>query len=102
MNSGERQPMNFPPRIEQAKQLANRVAALIQMGMKGEDVIVPKEIKEERMDICKKCEYLYESKSSDNFDRCIACGCLLKVKTQISVEKCPKDKWGQYKTLPKK
>ncbi len=99
MNPQDQQPVNFPPRIDMAKQLANRVAAIVSRGMRGEDVIVPKEIVKERMDICKECEYFHKATSSDNFDRCIACGCLLKIKTQISIEKCPKKKWDQYKTL---
>ena len=41
---------------------------------------------EERMKICKKCEYYSRG-------RCVSCGCILSLKTKMDTEKCPIDKW---------
>jgi uncharacterized paraquat-inducible protein A len=44
-------------------------------------------IAEERMDICRECEFIKETK-------CGKCGCPLRAKTRSMRSKCPIDKWG--------
>lgn len=41
---------------------------------------------EGRMQICQKCKHF-------SLGVCSLCGCLLKYKTKLKTEKCPKDKW---------
>lgn len=52
----------------------------------GEDILAPKELKEERFSICRNCEF----KSGI---QCSICECLIRAKTMIMSEKCPKGKW---------
>ena len=40
-----------------------------------------------RFDICKKCPFLKKN------NRCQKCGCFMKIKTRVSLAKCPIGKW---------
>tara|TARA_R110002051_G_scaffold63610_1_gene115802 strand:- start:954 stop:1145 length:192 start_codon:yes stop_codon:yes gene_type:complete len=40
-----------------------------------------------RFDICKKCPFLTKR------NRCKKCGCFMKLKTKLSLAKCPIGKW---------
>jgi rRNA maturation endonuclease Nob1 len=62
---------------------------------KGEDVAiglltnkVSDDIQKYRYDICQGCEKLYKPT-----DTCKMCGCFMKVKTWMPLQKCPIDKW---------
>ena len=52
------------------------------------NVFVDDETKNERMEICKKCEFFYAQQQ-----RCRKCGCWLDYKTKFSASTCPIDKW---------
>jgi hypothetical protein len=47
-------------------------------------------ISEERLDICRVCEYFDEERN-----KCKNCGCFMDFKTMIPFEKCPIGKWGK-------
>jgi len=51
---------------------------------------VPETVYNSRMEICNSCEKL------DN-GNCSECGCVVKLKTAWASEKCPIDKWSEYK-----
>ena len=40
-----------------------------------------------RMEICKKCVYLFAG------NICKACGCVMAAKTKVKWANCPKNKW---------
>jgi hypothetical protein len=52
-----------------------------------------KEIKKERLDICKNCEYNSTQGLITKISKCKSCGCILNVKANDLESKCPKDKW---------
>lgn len=56
--------------------------------------IVDHELKEERLEVCRKCEFFEEKEIYNvNVKKCKACGCNLNIKAMIIRMKCPKDKW---------
>lgn len=46
------------------------------------------ELSEQRMAICRECEYLAHKRI------CLRCGCLMPVKTKLNRASCPIGKWG--------
>ena len=50
---------------------------------------VDEKTQQNRMDICKKCEYYEEANNS-----CKKCGCFLQIKTSWASEACPEGKWA--------
>ena len=42
-----------------------------------------------RWDLCLGCEFLKDNK-------CLECGCFMKVKHKLAMAKCPIDKWDRY------
>lgn len=48
-------------------------------------------ISKPRLEICNICEYKVKVKGIG--DICGICGCILKSKTTVDNEKCPKNKW---------
>lgn len=78
----------FPSISEQAKNLTNLVQSTILDAIKGNKVFVSDEEKENRMAICKVCEYYHEEHV-----RCLKCGCFLEHKSSYSASTCPINKW---------
>ena len=50
--------------------------------------ILPQEVAQERLAICKSCEFYVG-------ERCSKCGCQMRVKTTLATSACPIGKWGQ-------
>ena len=48
-----------------------------------------KSIIQKRWDICSDCEFLTKR------NRCLKCGCFMKVKTRVAIASCPVGKWGK-------
>lgn len=46
------------------------------------------EIKQKRLEICKKCEHFIKLTH-----QCSKCGCLMDLKTKLRNASCPIDKW---------
>ena len=42
-----------------------------------------------RWDLCLGCEFLKD-------DKCLKCGCFMKVKHKLAMARCPIDKWDRY------
>lgn len=82
-----------PPNIIQKAQ--NLTKAVVKHAQNG-FISVSNNIKEERLSICKGCEF-YNQTNPDN-PTCNKCGCFLKIKTGWASEKCPIDKWMDIKT----
>ena len=83
----------FPSLPEQGKNLAKFtfevVKDVVNVSHKR-DVYVKDEVKKDRMDVCKKCDY-YHAKQN----RCKHCGCFLEHKVKFRISECPIGKWGQ-------
>ena len=58
------------------------------MANDSKSVFVSKEVKEQRYNICKKCDHFLKP-----FKGCDQCGCFIPAKIQFAVNKCPVDKW---------
>ena len=51
---------------------------------------VDQKIKQERMTICRSCEYLNHS-----FSTCHECGCYMPAKATFASTECPQGKWKE-------
>ena len=83
----------FPSIKEQGKNLAKFTFEVVKdsvlnIGVTEGEVFASDELKKERMDICKKCEYY-----SMRQERCKKCGCWLVHKIKFKVSECPIKKW---------
>lgn len=50
-----------------------------------------KEISEQRLEICRKCDSFNHENS-----QCKECGCFMEYKTLLPYVSCPLDKWKEY------
>ena len=83
----------FPSIKEQGKNLAKFTFEVVKdsvlnIGVTEGEVFASDELKKERMDICKRCDY-YSPRQS----RCKQCGCFLSHKIKFAISKCPIEKW---------
>ena len=81
---------SFPSLPEQGKNLAKFTFDVVKnvIDISATPVLVSEEKQEERMSICKKCEYY-----SVRQNRCRQCGCYLSHKVKFGVSACPVGKW---------
>ena len=79
----EKEP-EFPPLVEQATNFGTSMVNFVRSGFE----LAGKEEKERRLKICYECD-----KFDRSSNRCMECGCNLKAKAGIGVEKCPLNKW---------
>ncbi len=56
------------------------------------EFIVPESISKERMSVCEKCDSFFKLTK-----QCLECGCFVSLKTKLSNQHCPKNKWSKYK-----
>ena len=52
-------------------------------------IIHDEEVLKMRWDLCSSCEFLKD-------DKCLSCGCFMKVKHKIAMASCPEGKWNRY------
>lgn len=52
-------------------------------------VPIPGEVQESRMIVCRGCPSFVDEK-------CVECGCYMRIKTQFSEMECPLGKWGKH------
>jgi hypothetical protein len=81
---------NYPSLVQQGKNLAEFSFELIKNALATGALHVSDEVKNQRLEICRKCEK-YDSEQV----RCIECGCFLEYKAQFSLDSCPLEKWGE-------
>lgn len=81
--------LNTPSIVEQAKSAVTAVAKFAKSGLE----ITAPEILENRLEICKGCEW-WDGAALNNSGRCKKCGCSTWAKLRMASEKCPLDKWG--------
>jgi len=80
--------MGVPVSIETARNLAKASRDIMMRRY------VPDDIKQSRMDECMLCPS-WEHKSN----RCLECGCQMRIKTNLTSSECPLKKWGRYVDL---
>ena len=78
----------FPSIPDQAQNLTKLIQDVIVDAVKGNKIFASDELKEQRMAICRGCEYYHEEQG-----RCKECGCFLEDKTSYSSAICPIRKW---------
>lgn len=80
----------FPSLPEQGKNLAKFTFQVLQKALNGDKLLVSETVYQQRMSICRKCEY---------FDRptmrCKHCGCFLQHKARVALDSCPIDLWKE-------
>lgn len=80
---------SYPSLGDQAKNLAQFSFNVIRSALNSdESLLVTEEIREQRMDICRSCEF-YDPKQI----RCRHCGCFLESKVRFAIDSCPLQKW---------
>ena len=103
MLSGEKK---LPPTSQMVRNIAVDHWKSLKAFMKGEHVIVPQEVAEERWEICKQCPHLlYDETNPDTNKvdgRCTECGCFMNVKTHYATAECPKGYWKKFEKDVKK
>ena len=80
----------YPSLPEQGKNFASFTFDLIKNALQTGALHVSDEVKNQRLEICRKCEK-YDSEQV----RCIECGCFLEHKTAFSIDSCPLEKWRE-------
>ena len=90
----------LPPASQMVRDIATTHWKSLKAFLKGQHVIVPQEVAQERWEICKQCPHLlYDETNPDTNKkdgRCTECGCFMNVKVHYDTAECPIDKWGKY------
>jgi Family of unknown function (DUF6171) len=84
---------SYPSKLKQMSNLFSAATSVAKDVVTGNEIFVPDNIKQDRMNICLSCEW-YDQEQI----RCKACGCFLEQKTSYTSQSCPHNKWGFYKT----
>ena len=96
----------LPPASQMIRNIATDHWKSLKAFMKGEHVITPQNIAEERWEICKQCpQLLYDEVNPDTDKkdgRCTECGCFMNVKTHYATAECPIEKWNKFEKNKKK
>ena len=59
-------------------------------GERESGMFVSKELRTERLDVCRGCPFLFKPTYT-----CKKCGCFMAAKTWLVAAGCPEDKWRQ-------
>jgi TRAP-type mannitol/chloroaromatic compound transport system substrate-binding protein len=75
------------------KKLANRTKEVAEQAAKAastayDEMTVSDDVREERYDLCKACEYYYSVTTT-----CKKCGCFMSAKTYLAAAECPTGRW---------
>ena len=77
---------DLPSVMEMAKNLATDGTKIIKNALSGNKTLVEDEVHNNRWTVCQSCPRLQN-------DRCLECGCFMKVKVAFNTSVCPLDKW---------
>lgn len=82
---------NFPTSSQKIRNVLNATAKIIRHTIEKRELpIVTKEVKDQRLQICFKCNHY---KPTALGPRCTSCSCFIGLKDILKTEKCPKGKW---------
>lgn len=76
----------FPSVMEMAKNLLNDGSKIVTNAIQGNKSLVDDELRNQRWSTCQECPSLLD-------DRCLECGCFMKIKVAFVTSKCPLEKW---------
>lgn len=76
----------MPSVLDMMKNLASDGTKIIKNAIQGNTTLVDDEVRESRWNTCLGCPRLQN-------DRCLECGCLMKVKVAFQTSQCPLGKW---------
>ena len=77
---------DLPSALEMAKDLARDASKIVKNAVSGNTTLVEPDVRDHRWTICKRCPRLQN-------DRCLECGCFMKVKVAFQTSVCPLGKW---------
>lgn len=80
----------YPSFAQQGDNLAKFTFQIIKKAINQEALFVSPEVKEERLSICRECDWY-----DPNQNRCKHCGCFLDQKASFSLDSCPIHKWDE-------
>lgn len=78
--------LKLPGMLDMAKNLIRDGTSIASNALKGNATLVDDVIREQRWSTCESCPRLQN-------DRCLECGCFMKVKVAFVTSKCPLEKW---------
>lgn len=76
----------LPSVMQMAKNLMNDGSKILKNAVQGNKSLVDDDIREQRWSTCLTCPRLQN-------DRCLECGCFMKIKVAFVTSKCPLEKW---------
>lgn len=76
----------LPSVMQMAKNLINDGGKILNNAIQGNSTLVDDTLREQRWSTCVSCPRLQN-------DRCLECGCFMKVKVAFVTSKCPIEKW---------
>lgn len=76
----------LPSVMQMAKNLASDGAKIVKNAVQGNKTLVDDDVRETRWSTCQRCDRLQN-------DRCLECGCFMKVKVAFNTSVCPLGKW---------
>jgi len=77
---------DLPSIMEMAKNLATDGTKIVKNALSGNKTLVDDNTRIRRWSICQECPRLQN-------DRCLECGCFMKVKVAFQTSVCPLSKW---------
>lgn len=78
--------LKLPGMLEMAKNLMRDGTQIVKNAASGNSTIVEDSVRDSRWSTCMSCPRLQN-------DRCLECGCFMKIKVAFVTSKCPLDKW---------
>lgn len=78
--------LKLPGMLDMAKNLLRDGTKIAENALSGNKTLVDDSVREERWSTCQSCPKLQN-------DRCVECGCFMKVKVAFVTSKCPIGKW---------
>ena len=76
----------LPTAFEMARNLLKDGAKIVSNAVQGNPTLVDQEVRDNRWNTCLVCSRLQN-------DRCLECGCFMKVKVAFKTSVCPVGKW---------
>jgi hypothetical protein len=76
----------LPSLMQMAKNLVSDGTKIVKNAVQGNSTLVDEGVKQYRWSVCQECPQLQN-------DRCLECGCFMKVKVAFVTSNCPLGKW---------
>ncbi len=79
--------LKLPGMMDMAKNLMRDGAKIASTALSGNSVLVEDSVREHRLSTCRACPRFTPE------ERCVECGCFMKVKAAFVTSVCPLNKW---------